>query len=179
MGDASTVEPRAGGWLRRAGRLDLGGGESVLWSVAEGRRGRRWRSIRRDATERLVSDLLLELDPTGSWARLELATSRGILTLHPAPGGGAAHGNVVTATGVAPLTFAWSRAHRLVIVGEPVANAALGVAGAPDTPVGPGLIVGRDLSITVTDELQLPSAPPGALPGRSWPLEEVGGEPRP
>ena len=85
------------GWLRRAGRLLLGGGETVLWSVAEGRRGRRWRSARRDADGNLVSDLLLELDPVGRWTRLELATTAGILTLHPEPDDTAVHGNVVTA----------------------------------------------------------------------------------
>jgi hypothetical protein len=31
----------------------------------------------------LVSDLLLDVDANGSWTRLELATARGILTLHP------------------------------------------------------------------------------------------------
>jgi len=92
--------------------------------------GRRWRSIRRDAAGRLVSDLLLELDPAGRWVRLELATADGILTLHREVDDTAAHGNVVTAGGVVPLAFAWSRGHRLDIAGEPVAVAALG--GPPD-----------------------------------------------
>ena len=100
-------------WLRRAGRLDRGGGESLLWSVAEGRRGRRWRSVRRNPAGVLVSDLLLEVDPEGRWTRLELATARGILVLHP------------------------------------------------------------DLGVTATDAVVAPAAPPGGLPGPSWPLEDA------
>ncbi len=159
-----------GAWLRRAGRLDAGGGESILWSVAEGRRGRRWRSIRRDASHQLVSDLLVEVDPDGRWARLELATARGILTLHPEPDEAAVHGNVVTPDGVVPLAFAWSSAHRLVVAGEPIAGAALGARPAGAT-TGPGLVVGRDLSVCAVDTLTPPSTSPGGLPGPSWPLE--------
>jgi hypothetical protein len=171
------VNRREPGWLRRAGRLDLGGGESILWSVAEGRRGRRWRSIRRDASNRLiadllVSDLLLEVDANGRWTRLELATVRGILTLHPDADGTAVHGNVVTPDGVVPLTFVWSPQHRLMIAGEPVAAAALGAADPAAWTPRPGLIIGRDLAITVADPVEPMVAPPDGLPGPSWPLEE-------
>ncbi len=158
-------------WLRRAGRLEGGGGETVVWSVAEGRRGRRWRSIRCDSGGRLVSDLLLEADPEGRWTRLELATAAGILTLHPEPDGGAVHGNVVTGEGVVPLAFDWSPAHRLVVAGEPVAAAALGVPDGVSGAPGPGLIVGRDLSITVAGVVDPVVAPRAGLPGPSWPLE--------
>lgn len=163
-------------WLRRAGRLDLGGGETVLWSVAEGRRGRRWRSIRRDSTHRLVSDLLVsdllvEVSAAGRWTRLELATARGILTLHPEPDDAAVHGNVVTPEGVVPLAFAWSPGHRLVVTGEPVAAAALGATGPAGRPPGPGLIVGRDLAVTAADAVEPMIAPADGLPGPSWPLE--------
>jgi hypothetical protein len=160
-----------GSWLRRAGRLDAGGGETVLWSVAEGRRGRRWRSIRRDASHGLVSDLLVEVNRDGRWTRLELATARGILTLHPEPDGAAVHGNVVTPDGVVPLAFDWSAGHRLVVAGEPVAAAVLGVMDAAARAPGPGLVVGRDLAVTVADAVEPMSAPPDGLPGPSWPLE--------
>jgi hypothetical protein len=157
-------------WLRRAGRLDAGGGESILWSVAEGRRGRRWRSLRLDAHGRVVSDVLLEVDPDGRWARLELATAAGILTLHPEPGERAVRGNIVTGRGVVPLAFAWSPAHLLVVTGEPVADAALAARRPPAAP-GPGLIVGSDLGVTVADAIDPAMAPPDGLPGPSWPLE--------
>ena len=96
-----------------------------------------------------MSDLLLEVDPDGRWTRLELATVRGILTLHPDLDGTAVHGNVVTPDGVVPLTFAWSPQHRLVVAGEPVAAAPSGPPIARRGTPGPGLIVGRDLAITV------------------------------
>ncbi len=158
-------------WLRRAGRLEVGDGQVVLWSVAEGRRGRRWRSIRRDAAGRLVSDLLLEVDTAGRWVRLELATAGGILTLHPEADDMAAHGNVVTAGGVVPLAFAWSPGHRLAITEEPVAAAALGGLPDPGAALGPGLVVGPDLAVTAVPAVESPPAPPGGLPGPSWPLE--------
>jgi hypothetical protein len=163
------------GWLRRAGRLGLEDGGLVLWSVAEGRRGRRWRSLRLDAEGRVLSDLLLELDPTGEWARLELANRSGILTLHPDAGG--VHGNVVGPDGVRHLALAWEPGWWLAIAGEPVAAAALaGSAGSG------GLVVQPDLSIERVDGPR-PAAgavrpegglgpPDDGLPGDSWPLEE-------
>ncbi len=164
-------------WLRRAGRLDLGKGETVLWSVAEGRRGRRWRSVRRNApggddAVSLVSSLLIEVDPDGRWTRLELATARGLLTLHPEPGGAAVHGNVVTPHGVEPLAFPWSRRHHLVVAGEPVADAALGSPYGSHPSPTPGLLVERDLTVAAADSLEEMLAPLGGLPGPSWPLEE-------
>ncbi len=155
-------------WLRRAGRLDAGGGETILWSVAEGSRGRRWRSLRRDPAGCVHSDLLLEVDPGGRWSRLELATWAGILTLHPEPGGQGVHGNVVTADGVVPLAFSWSPRHVLVLPEEPVAAAALGAVG---TAPSPGLAVGSNLTVRASDALVAQPAPEDGLPGPSWPLE--------
>ena len=113
--------------------------------MAEGRRGRRWRSLRLDAHGGLVSDLLLETRPRGRWARLELATAAGILTLHPEPGEPGGPREHRDRRGVVPLAFAWSPAHRLVVAGEPVAAAALGVTDDAVRAPGPGLVVGRDL----------------------------------
>jgi hypothetical protein len=160
----------AGAWLRRAGRIDLAGGEAALWSVAEGRLGRRWRSVRLDAAGTLLSDLLLDLDPAGRWTRLELATARGILTLHPDPDGCAVHGNAVTERGVVPLAFPWSPGHRLVVEGEPVAAVALG-GPSGDASSAPGLRVSADLSVTAGEALVVPAGSPNGLPGPSWPLE--------
>ncbi len=157
-------------WLRRAGRLAGGGGETVLWSVAEGRRGRRWRSLRRDAEGAVLTDLLLEVDPAGRWTRLELATALGILTLHPEPDGRSVHGNVVTDRGVVPLAFPWSADHRLLLPEEPIAATALGWDPAEPVP-GPGLVVDGRLAPSATEATTPPRRPPGDLPGPSWPLE--------
>jgi hypothetical protein len=158
------------GWLRRAGRLDAGGGETVLWSVAEGRRGRRWRSLRRDDGGVVLSDLLLEVDPAGRWTRLELATTAGILTLHPERDEQSVHGNVVTDGGVLPLALAWSPRHRLLLPDEPVAAAALWSNSDPGEE-GPGIVVDARLEPVVIEAAVPPSRPPDGLPGASWPLE--------
>ena len=97
--------------IRRAGVAPLAGGVEVVWSVADGRRGRRWRTVtRRHGT--VASSLLLEVDPDGRPARLELATAAGLLTLHP-ESAGLLHGNAVTGGGVRHLTLAWSDDHEL------------------------------------------------------------------
>jgi hypothetical protein len=86
------------GWLRVAGTGRSPDGASVTWSVAEGRRGRRWReAVVRDRA--VVHSLLLELDPDGRFAHLELTTPAGLLTLHP-EGNGTIHGNAVTGAGI-------------------------------------------------------------------------------
>ncbi len=162
-------------WLRRAGCLETGGGETVLWSVAEGGRGRRWRSLRRDAAGVLVADLLLEVDPVGRWTRLELATSGGMLTLHPDPDGRSAHGNVVTPAGMRHLAPPWGSGHRLVVEGEPVAAGALAAANPPGA--GPGLVVSTDLAIAARSDVVSPYAGgPDGLPGPSWALEVADGD---
>ncbi len=156
--------------LRRAGRLDAGGGETVLWSVAEGRRGRRWRSLRVGADGRVISNLLLEIDPGGRWARLELAASAGLLTLHPEADGQSAHGNVVTPAGMRHLALGWGSDHRLVVEGEPVAACALARANPPGS--GRGLVVTPDLEVRERADVATPAAVGAdALPGPSWPLE--------
>lgn len=167
----SVIEPAtAPGWLRRAGRLDVGGGETVLWSVAEGRRGRRWRSLRLSSRGTVVSDLLLELDPAGLWSRLEISTAAGILTLHPEPDGRSVHGNIVTERGVLPLALPWSPGHRLLVPGEPVAAVALRRSNPPGT--GPGLLVTAGLEVhESTDVVAVPDGGAAGLPGPSWPLE--------
>ena len=86
------------GWLRVAGTGRSPDGATVTWSVAEGRRGRRWReAVVRDGA--VVHSLLLELDPEGRFAHLELTTPAGLLTLHP-EGDGTIHGNAITAAGI-------------------------------------------------------------------------------
>ena len=84
--------------LRVGGRgAGLGGG-SVIWSVSEGTRGRRWREVR-IAGGGIASSLLLETDPAGQFAHLELSTPSGLLTLHP-EGDGTLHGHAVVSDGI-------------------------------------------------------------------------------
>ena len=108
--------------LRLGGRAGLDGG-AVVWSVAEGRRGRRWReAVTRD--DGLVRSVLLEVSPAGRPTYLELATPSGLLTLHPDEQERELHGNAVTSGGIRHLRFDWSLDHGLHVVGSTVAAAA-------------------------------------------------------
>jgi hypothetical protein len=107
------------GPVRRGGRVDLPNGERVVWSVADGRRGRRWRELaQRDGV--VTRSILFETAPHGRVVRLEIATAAGLLTVHPDGDGEVLHGNVVGAEGVRHLTF--DRAS-LLVVGSPTAAA--------------------------------------------------------
>ena len=68
--------------MRLAGALGLADGAWLTWSVADGRRGRRWRAVSTLAGA-ITHALLLEVDLAGRPARLELTTPAGMLTLHP------------------------------------------------------------------------------------------------
>jgi hypothetical protein len=109
--------------VRVGGRAVLPSGEVVVWSVADGRRGRRWREVTsRDGD--ILRAVLLETDPAGQVVRLEMATASGLLTLHPERDESVLHGNVVTRDGIRHLTF---REALLFVVGSPAAAAiALG-----------------------------------------------------
>ena len=79
--------------LRVGGRGAGADGVEVVWSVAEGSRGRRWREARSTAAG-IKTSLLLETDPSGLFAHLELSTPTGLLTLHPETDG-SLHGHAV------------------------------------------------------------------------------------
>lgn len=123
----------------------------LLWSVAEGRRGARWRgSITRGGA--LRSDLLLEVATDGRPTRLEIATPAGLLTLHPEADGRSAHGNVVGPDGVRPLAFEWSPRHWFEARQGPLVRAAMCRALRSELGVGgarlvPGLHVDDDLRV--------------------------------
>lgn len=117
-------------FLRIAGRVRASHGDlvepsaaspgadaTVLWSMAEGRRGRRWRATIRTSAG-LIEDLLLEVGLDGRPGRLELTTDHGALTLHPEPDGRSAHGNVVGHDGVGALAFPWSPRHSFDVEGS-------------------------------------------------------------
>ena len=138
--------------MRRAGSGRLPGGRRLTWTVADGRRGRRWRAITTSADGRLVQALLLETSPDGSVLKLEVASPAGLLTLHPEAGEGTLHGNVVRASGVEHVAVPWSPGHALMAGGSPVtgAVAAAGLAARVEPGCGSsGAAVegGEDLAI--------------------------------
>ena len=140
-----------GAFVRRAGRAGLQDGSVLLWSIAEGSRGARWRASTR-GPDGLLSDLLLEVGVDGRPGRLEIATPAGLLTLHPEPDGQSAHGNVVTPDGVHPLAFEWSPRHWFEARQGPVVAAAMCRALRADVAVGefrlvPGLHVDDQLRV--------------------------------
>ncbi|GIW20167.1 MAG: hypothetical protein KatS3mg065_0463 [Chloroflexota bacterium] len=114
-GGEGTDRSPAAGWLRVAGSARLADGRRLLWSVAEGVRGRRWRwaIARGDAVGHAV---LLETDPDGRPVRLEATSASGLLTLHPDPDFAALHGNLVTTNGIEHLSLPWSAGHVIDVV---------------------------------------------------------------
>jgi len=189
--------------IRRAGTGRLPGGRRLTWTVADGRRGRRWRAITSSADGRLVQDLLLEVDPAGRLVKLEVAAPAGLLTLHPGVGEGSLHGNVVRPGGVEHVDLPWSSGHALVCGGSPVTGAVAALELEAHVGVGegasfPAVEVAEDLSIrratwraarvgerrwrllaadggpSVTVELDDDGAPAGLDEAESWPLERAG-----
>ena len=156
-------------FLRRAGTGTLVDGAVVAWSMSAGARGRRWRWTVATATA-LRHAALVELDPDGRFARLELATAHGMLTLHPDADRHAAHGNVVRAGGVEGIEVAWSDDDAVAIEGDPFGSAVLGWRGR-GWVVGPALTIagptGTGVAALDVDERGIPR-PDGA---REWPLE--------
>ena len=134
---------------RRAGTGRLPGGGEVVWTVADGARGRRWRSMLVEDAQ-LVGVLLLESSPDGALTRLELASAAGLLTLHPE--GDALHGNVVRRAGVEHVTLPW-RADSILLVGPSPATAAVAArqlasrVGVGEGRSVPGITVEIDLGI--------------------------------
>jgi hypothetical protein len=172
--------------VRRAGSGRSGDGTEVVWSVAEGRRGRRWREVRsRDGA--VVSSLLLETFPDRRFGHMELSTPSGLLTLHP-EADGTLHGNAVTASGIEHVVgMPWPEGALLVVDDSPIALAA--AAWAASTADGrEGESGAGERAAVVVDRslrLQAASIPAAALArdaidgdglpvldeGRSWSLE--------
>jgi hypothetical protein len=161
-------------FLRRAGAGTGSDGSLILWSVAEGRRGRRWREVVRTG-EGIRSSLLLELDPTGRFSHLELSTAAGLLTLHP-EGDGTLHGNAVTSAGIAHVVgLPWQPDVGIWLDGSGINAAA--ARRADGTVASDCLRIGLDLTLA-RESMQID---PGAvdregLPvldgGTTWPLEK-------
>jgi hypothetical protein len=171
--------------VRRAGTGRFVDGTDVVWTVAEGQRGRRWREARsRDGV--IVSSLLLETDMERRFAHLELSTPSGLLTLHPEPDG-TLHGNAVTAAGVHHIEgIAWPVGCLLVVDGSAISIAAAAWqirSGAAE----PGATTERRPIVMINPALDVRAAtiPPDGLShdpidadglpiltdGQTWPLE--------
>lgn len=163
-------------WLRVAGWFELGA-VTTTWSVAEGRRGRRWRTSTRDDRGGWRS-MLLELDPNGRPTRLELASPVGLLTAHPEPSQATLHGNIVAADGIRPITLPWQDESALVVAGEPISHAAAIDSirrQAPGEPPGSltAIEIGADLGARPVELIISRETP--AL----WRLEQAGLSARP
>jgi hypothetical protein len=135
--------------LRRAGRAPLDGDRTLLWTAAEGARGRRWRASVVEGDSVGVS-ILLEVGSNDRPSRLEVTTAAGLLTLHPDRSGSRLHGNVATADGVRHVDLPWSDAHHLDVAGCPVTLAVIANALRAEVPAGasidvPVVTVGRSL----------------------------------
>jgi len=157
--------------VRRAGQGRLPDGSLVVWSVATGRRGRRWREVR-TSQDQVVSSLLFETDPAGRFAHLELSTAAGLLTLHPEPDG-SLHGNVVVAEGIRHVVGEpWSADGALVLEGSAIAVAAAGERiPAAWIDLGLGLHHGRPPIDRVPGVPLDADGLPKLADGATWPLE--------
>lgn len=138
--------------VRRAGSGGLPGGRHLTWTVAEGRRGRRWRSITTSEDGRLVEVLLLEAGLDGRIAKLEMATPAGLLTLHPESATASLHGNVVRRSGIEHVALPWTSSHALLAIASPLtASVAIPILrdriGVGEGSSFAAVEVGPDLSI--------------------------------
>jgi hypothetical protein len=137
--------------VRRAGQGRGPDRTFLIWTVAEGRRGRRWREVRY-ADGGVISSLLLETDAEGQFSYLEASTAAGLITLHP-EGGTELHGNVVTAAGVEPVAgLPWSRASIALLEGSAISQAAAAFGlrdrmAPADAGSDPGVMIPLSLSI--------------------------------
>ena len=133
-------------------------GTVVTWTVAEGRKGRRWREVVARG-EDVVHALLLETDTERRFSHLELARTDGLWTFHP-ESNGTLHGNHVAATGgvrhVVGRPFAPDDA--LLIEGSPISLAAIAWRHAMDgddaTPVA-GVVIGADGALVERPEIRI------------------------
>ena len=120
----------------------------VVWTVADGRNGRRWRELTIDPAGP-VRSLLLETDSQGSWIRLEISAAEGLLSLHP-EGDGSIHGNLTSKLGVRHLSPGKIKPARVDVPGPLIAEAALCWALTRQLKVGEGRTI--QLAV-VTDNL--------------------------
>lgn len=168
-----TTPTRAAGWGRRQD------GATVTWTVAEGRRGRRWREV--VATGEAVHHaLLLETAADGRFSHLELARAGGLWTFHPEPDG-TLHGNAVEHDQPEVrhvVGWAFGPDDLLLVEGSPLSAAAiawqLSTSGGGGSPGGgftscAGVILRATGAIDPVSAIRLERVSPG-----SW---RIGDEP--
>jgi hypothetical protein len=117
------------GPTRTAGQGIAADGAEVTWTVAEGRRGRRWREVvSQDGA--VIHALLLETGPDGHFSHLELARADGLWTFHPETDG-TLHGNRVgggdSRDDLVRHAAGWAfrPGDVLLVVGSPISLAAI------------------------------------------------------
>jgi hypothetical protein len=129
-----------GRFVRVGGRATTGAGRSIIWSVAEGGRGRRYREVVR-ARDAIAHSVLLEVDPDGRFSHLELSTPAGLLTLHP-EGDGTLHGHAVVDDGVKHVAGLQWQPEAIVVIDDSVV-CVLAAAQLLQSTVAPGSSVAR------------------------------------
>lgn len=168
---------------RLGGRGRRDDGAVVTWTIADGRKGRRWREIvERDGA--ILHGLLYETDTERRFSHLELASPAGLATLHP-EADGTLHGNRVDASGVAHVRGLAQGDAPVLVLGSPVAAAAVAwwrdaAAATRVTLLGGRMVVLDPSSLLLADassEAYLATVACGAdgrpslLEGVAWPLE--------
>jgi hypothetical protein len=119
-----------------AGTGSLPDGRRVTWTMAEGRRGRRWREVLVHGPH-TIHALLLETDSERRFSHLEFARADGLWTFHP-EGDGTLHGNHIgLGEGVRHVDgWTFGPDDVLLIEGSPLSLAA--IAWAHETAIEPG-----------------------------------------
>ncbi len=141
--------------MRRAGSGRTSAGDRIWWSVAEGRRGRRWREAI-VGPGGLRHSLLLETSPEGRFSHLELSTPAGLLTLHPEPDG-TLHGNVIETGGIRHVVgLPWDGGGVADIEGSAIAGAACARLLAGELDAGG---TARRAVLRITTELLITTGP--------------------
>ena len=164
--------------VRLAGHGRREDGALVTWTLAEGRKGRRWReAVSRDG--RLLHTLLFETGPDRRFTHLELASPAGLATLHP-EGDGTLHGNVVEADGVRHVVgLPYPVDATVVVGGAALASAALawmvegGLTIERVVELDPATLhlIDRPLEPQDLIAIDADGAPAALVDGASWPLE--------
>jgi len=112
--------------MRVAGWGSLADGSVVTWTIADGRKGRRWREVVTRGSA-VIHALLLETDQDGRFSHLELARADGLWTCHPEPDG-TLHGHHV-GQGDADVRhvvgWAFAPDDALIVEGSPICLAAV------------------------------------------------------